>query len=70
MTTFDPAAIRHFEHAGWQRAAAHYVSTFAQATRGFIEKLLDVARVGSGMRVLDLACGPGVVAAAAAERGA
>ena len=70
MTTFDPQAIRDFEYAGWQRAAAHYVSTFAQATRGFIEKLLDVARVGSGMRVLDLACGPGVVATAAAERGA
>jgi ubiquinone/menaquinone biosynthesis C-methylase UbiE len=70
MTTFDPRAIRDFEHAGWQQAAVHYVSTFARTTRGFIEKLLNTARVGSGLSVLDLACGPGVVAAAAAERGA
>jgi ubiquinone/menaquinone biosynthesis C-methylase UbiE len=68
--TFDPRAIRDFEHTGWQRAAAHYVSTFARATRGFIDELLDAAQVGSGMRVLDLACGPWGVAAAAAERGA
>jgi SAM-dependent methyltransferase len=67
--TFDPRAVRDFEHAGWQKAAAHYVATFARATRGYVDDLLDAARVGPGMRVLDLACGPGLVAAAAAERG-
>src|SRR4029077_20614071 len=68
--TFDPEAVRTFEHAGWQRAAAHYVATFARATRGFIVNLLDAAHVEAGMRVLDLACGPGFVSAAIAERGA
>jgi ubiquinone/menaquinone biosynthesis C-methylase UbiE len=68
--TFDPEAIRAFEHAGWQQAATHYASTFARATRGFIDDLLDAARVGAGTEVLDLACGPGEVAAAAAGRGA
>ena len=67
--TFEPQAVREFEHAGWERAAAHYASTFAEATRVFIGDLLDTARVRAGMRVLDLACGPGHVAAAAAERG-
>lgn len=67
---FDPEATRDFEHDGWQQAAAHYASTFAKATQGFINDLLDTARVGAGMRVLDLACGPGGVAAVAAERGA
>ena len=66
--TFDPQAVRIFEHAGLQQAAADYTATFAQATRGFIEDLLDAARVGAGMRVLDLACGPGLVAAAAVGR--
>ena len=66
--TFDPQLVREFEHAGWERAAAHYASTFAEATRCFIDDLLDTAGVGAGMRVLDLACGPGIVAAAAAER--
>jgi cyclopropane fatty-acyl-phospholipid synthase-like methyltransferase len=68
--TFDPKTVRDFEHAGWQRAAAQYVTTFALATRGFIDDLLDAARVGAGMRVLDLACGPGLVASGAAKRGA
>src|SRR5262249_1170025 len=68
-TTFDPQAIRAFEHAGWQRAAAHYAATFAQATCGFIDDLLDAACIGAGMRVLDLACGPGFASAAIAERG-
>jgi ubiquinone/menaquinone biosynthesis C-methylase UbiE len=67
---FDPQAVREFEHAGWERAAAHYAATFAGATRAFIDRLLDAARVGAGMRMLDLASGPGHVAAAAAERGA
>src|SRR5271163_2855691 len=66
--TLDPKAVRDFEHAGWQRAAAHYTTTFARATRRFIDDLLDSARVGAGMRVLDLACGPGLVTSAAAER--
>jgi ubiquinone/menaquinone biosynthesis C-methylase UbiE len=68
--TFDPEAVRAFEHAGWQRAAEHYTATFAQATAGFVGGLLDAGRVGAGTRVLDLACGPGLVAAAAAARGA
>jgi SAM-dependent methyltransferase len=68
--TFDPEAVRAFEHAGWQRAAEHYTATFAQATAGFVGDLLDAGRVGAGRRVLDLACGPGLLAAAAAERGA
>jgi SAM-dependent methyltransferase len=67
--TFDPEAVRAFEHAGWQRAAEHYTATFAHATTGFVANLLDAARVGAGQRVLDLACGPGLVAAAAAKRG-
>ena len=68
--TFDPRAVRAFEHAGWQRAAEHYTASFAHATAAFVGDLLDAARLGAGTRVLDLACGPGLVAAAAAERGA
>jgi hypothetical protein len=44
--SFDPEAVRDFEHAGWQRAAASYSATFARATSGFIASLLDAARVG------------------------
>ncbi len=70
VTSFDPQAVRAFEHAGWQQTAACYAATFAHATRGFLDTLLDAAAVRTGMQVLDLACGTGVAAAAAAGRGA
>jgi SAM-dependent methyltransferase len=68
--TFAPQAVRAFEHAGWQRAAAGYEETFARATAPFLAPLLDAAEISPGLRVLDVACGPGHAAAAAAERGA
>jgi SAM-dependent methyltransferase len=70
----DTSAIRAFEHAGWERAAHTYEASFATATRQFIPALLDAAEVGRGggpgRSVLDVACGPGFVAAEAAGRGA
>jgi SAM-dependent methyltransferase len=68
--SFEPEAVRAFEHAGWQRAAARYETTFAHATAPFVAPLLDAAGLAPGLRVLDVACGPGFVAAAAAARSA
>jgi len=67
---FDPDDVRAFEHAGWQKAAAHYQSTFAAATHEFADALLDAAGVGPRTKMLDLCCGTGLVAGAAAARGA
>jgi SAM-dependent methyltransferase len=68
--SFQPEAIRAFEHAGWQRAASSYGNSFAHATAPFVTPLLDAAEVSAGQHVLDVACGPGDLAAAAAGRGA
>lgn len=68
--TFDPEAVRSFEYSRWQRAADAYESTFSGATRPFIDTLLDAAHVGHGVRMLDIACGPGFVTSHAAARGA
>lgn len=68
--SFDPDAVCAFEYAGWEKAASAYRETFAAATEPFIEALLDAADIGAGRRALDLCCGPGVVTAAAAHRGA
>ncbi len=68
--SFDPEAIRAFEHARWERAALAFAASFATATGQFVEALLDAAGVRSGTRVLDIACGSGVAAAEAAARGA
>lgn len=59
-----------FEHEGWQRVAGKYDSVWASSTRQFIPALLDSADVFGEMSILDVGCGPGYVAAAAAERGA
>jgi SAM-dependent methyltransferase len=69
-TTFDPKAVRAFEHARWQRAAGVYGATFAAATAPFVEALLDAAQVARGTRLLDIACGPGLVASSGRARGA
>jgi ubiquinone/menaquinone biosynthesis C-methylase UbiE len=68
--TIDADAIRAFEHAGWERAASSYEDSFATATRQFIPGLLDAGHVAAGLSVLDVASGPGFVAAGALERGA
>jgi ubiquinone/menaquinone biosynthesis C-methylase UbiE len=68
--SFDPEAIRAFEHAGWQQAAARYDASFARATAPFVEALLDAVHVGAGTSMLDVCCGTGIVTAAAAARGA
>jgi SAM-dependent methyltransferase len=68
--SFDPEAVREFERAGWNRAAPAYEAAFATATRQFVPALLDAAGVAPGRQVLDIACGPGVVTACAAELGA
>jgi SAM-dependent methyltransferase len=67
---FDPDAFNAFEAASWERQAATYEDLSGQVTRRFAEHLLDAAGVGGATRLLDVATGPGYVAAAAAARGA
>jgi ubiquinone/menaquinone biosynthesis C-methylase UbiE len=62
--------FKEFEAAGWSRRAGTYGRVTGAITARFVEPLLEAARVGAGMRVLDVATGPGHVAAAAAARGA
>ena len=46
---FDPDAVREFERAGWNRAAAAYEASFASATQQFIDPLLEAAQRVSEM---------------------
>jgi SAM-dependent methyltransferase len=66
----DPTAFRAFEQASWESLAGPYQDAFGRLTTPVIGPLLDAARVGPGIRVLDVATGPGYVAAAAIQRGA
>lgn len=66
----DADAFNAFEAAGWEKQAAGYEDFFGLITSRLVEPLLDAAGIDRGMRVLDVATGPGYVAAKAAERGA
>jgi len=66
----DPTAFKEFEHAGWVEVAGRYTDTFARLTTQAIEPLLDATGVHLGTRALDIATGPGNLAAAASRRGA
>jgi len=70
VSNIDPTAFREFEHRGWQEVASRYHDGFAGVTVQSVESLLDAAHVSRGTRMLDVACGPGYAAGAAAERGA
>jgi SAM-dependent methyltransferase len=59
-----------FEQAGWQRAAAHYGDAFGSVTSQTTASLLGTVGVRPGVRLLDVATGPGYVAEAAADAGA
>jgi ubiquinone/menaquinone biosynthesis C-methylase UbiE len=66
------SAFGDFERAGWEDAAtaSTYDEHFARVTGQSAAALLEDAGVRSGLRVLDVACGGGQLAAAAAQRGA
>jgi SAM-dependent methyltransferase len=66
----DADAFRDFERRAHDRLARTYERFFEPVTAGAIPALLDAAGVAPGFRVLDVACGPGAVAAAAAALGA
>jgi len=66
----DLDAFDAFEAAGWEEKAAAYERFFGVITSRVVEPLLAAASVAVGTRVLDVATGPGWVAAQAAERGA
>lgn len=66
----DPDSFRQFEHSGWQNIPQQYHQAFGELTAQSIEPLLNAAGVKKGTKVIDIATGPGYVAAAAARRGA
>jgi SAM-dependent methyltransferase len=66
----EPSNFHDFEQAGWERAAERYGDAFGPLTSQTIPLLLTAAGVGKGTRLLDVASGPGYVAAAAADLGA
>jgi len=66
--SIDLHAFDEFEASAWEERVEGYSGFFGAITGRLVEPLLDVAQVGPGTRVLDVATGPGYVAAEAARR--
>lgn len=66
----DLDAFTAFEVAGWDAKASGYDDFLGRITGRLVEPLLDAVAASRGFRLLDVATGPGYVAARAAERGA
>ena len=71
MTMDDPAEqFKRFEADGWSGKAETYAGLTGALTKRAIGPLLGAVRVSPGSRLLDVATGPGYVAAAAVALGA
>jgi ubiquinone/menaquinone biosynthesis C-methylase UbiE len=70
MSREDERPFTAFEHAGWEQSVERYEASFGRLTRQAVPPLLDALGVALGTRLLDVATGPGYVAASARERGA
>jgi SAM-dependent methyltransferase len=62
-------AFHEFEHDGWQHASDDYHRYFGSLTMQTIGPLLDSVASADGASLLDIASGPGYVAAEAKRRG-
>jgi ubiquinone/menaquinone biosynthesis C-methylase UbiE len=71
VTEYDAEAFDAFEAAGWTtKDATAYDSLAGRVTSQLADPLLDAVGAGPCTKLLDVATGPGYVAARAAERGA
>jgi ubiquinone/menaquinone biosynthesis C-methylase UbiE len=68
--SIDADAFNAYELNAWNTVADAYIQGFGELTRQSIGPLLDALELRAGMAFLDVAAGPGWLAAAAAERGA
>ena len=68
QTAQDPDAFAVFEQQGWEAVSHDYAYWFTPLTRQTVEPLLDAARIDASSRLLDVATGPGIVAAGAVAR--
>ena len=66
----DHAAFKSFEREGYSRVATGYDQAATPATSQVNDAILDGVGATRGTRLLDVACGPGWLSAAAVARGA
>ena len=69
-STQSNSSFKAFEHKAWQTAADQYDAAFSRLTQQAIPSIFKALDLRPGARLLDAACGPGYLAAAASRLGA
>ena len=64
----EAALQRRVQRYGWDKASAYYENFWQQQLKPAQDKLLEMAKPGAGERIIDIACGTGLVSFPAAER--
>lgn len=62
--------FKEFEHQAWQQAVEQYDASFSRLTGQMIPAIMEALDIRKGILFLDVACGPGYLAAAAHQVGA
>ena len=57
----DARLQKRVQRYGWDKAASHYEHSWQAQLEPAQTALLDMAGLGAGQRVLDIACGTGLV---------
>jgi SAM-dependent methyltransferase len=66
----DSKHFTAFELSGWDKNILGYDAAFGAVARQTVEPMLDAAGVKSEMQILDICCGPAMLAGGALKRGA
>ena len=70
MQQQDPDAVTNVERETWNRSAPSYLDSAAELTSHGVAALIESARLASGCRALEVACGPGHITKMLADTGA
>src|SRR5436190_22845082 len=64
----ESALQRRIQRYGWDRAAIYYEDFWQQQLKPAQDKLLEMANLQPGEKLIDIACGTGLVSFPAAEK--
>ena len=62
----EPALQRRVQRYGWDKAAAYYENTWQQQLKPAHNTLFDFANIQQGQKIIDIACGTGLISFRAA----
>src|SRR5579871_59259 len=63
----EPDLQRRVQRYGWDKAAAYYENSWQQQLKPAHDALFDFANIQEGQKIIDVACGTGLISFRAAE---